>query len=63
LRHDYYQRWMRNPQVYLHGTKMPSFGNAEGKTPYKDVLGGDAAAEYGAIWQYLQAGEKIVPAP
>jgi mono/diheme cytochrome c family protein len=62
LRHDYFRRWMRNPQTYLPGTKMPSFGNAEGKTPYKDVLGGDAAAEYEAVWQYLLAGEKIVPA-
>ncbi len=62
LRHDYFRRWMRNPQVYLPGTKMPSFGNAEGKTPYKDILGGDAAAEYAAIWDYLRAGEKIVPA-
>ncbi len=62
LRHDYYRRWMRNPQAYLPGTKMPTFGNAEGKTPYKDVLGGDAAAEYEAIWQYLLAGDRIVPA-
>ena len=61
LRHDYFRRWMRNPQAYLPGTKMPSFGNAEGKTPYKDVLGGDAAAEYEAIWQYLLAGEHITP--
>jgi hypothetical protein len=62
LRHDYYRRWMRNPQVYLRGTKMPTFGNADGKTPYKDVLNGDAAAEYEAVWQYLLGGEKIVPA-
>ena len=62
LRHDYYRRWMRDPQTYLRGTKMPSFGNADGKTPYKDVLGGDAAAEYEAIWTYLLAGDRIVPA-
>ena len=62
LRHDYYARWMRNPQVYLPGTKMPTFGNGEGKTPYKEILGGDAAAEYEAIWSYLLGGEKIVPA-
>ena len=61
LRHDYYVRWMRNPQVYLPGTKMPAFGNAEGKTPYADVLGGDANAEYEAVWQYLLTGDKIVP--
>ena len=34
----------------------------EGKTPYTDILGGDATAEYEAIWQYLLAGDKIVPA-
>jgi mono/diheme cytochrome c family protein len=57
LRHEYFTRWMQNPQYYLPGTKMPSFG----QTAYKDVLNGDAAAEFEAIWQYLRAGEKIVP--
>jgi mono/diheme cytochrome c family protein len=61
LRHEYFTHWMRNPQYYLPGTKMPSFADVNGQTPYKDVLNGDAAAEYEAIWNYLRAGEKIVP--
>jgi cytochrome c2 len=61
LRHEYFTHWMRNPQYFLPGTKMPSFANADGKTPYKDVLDGDAAAEYEAIWNYLRAGESISP--
>ena len=62
LRHDYFTHWMRNPQHYLPGTKMPSFADADGNTAYKDILGGVAADQYEAIWQYLRAGEKIVPA-
>ncbi len=61
LRHEYFSHWMRNPQYYLPGTKMPSFANGDGQTPYKDVLGGDAAAEYEAIWNYLRAGDRIAP--
>jgi cytochrome c551/c552 len=62
LRHEYFTHWMRNPQHYLPGTKMPSFADADGNTAYKDIRGGAAAAQYEAIWQYLRAGEKIVPA-
>jgi hypothetical protein len=40
---------------------MPQFADADGKTAYKDVLGGDATQQFEAIWQYLRAGEKIVP--
>jgi cytochrome c551/c552 len=61
LRHDYFTHWMRDPQYFLPGTKMPSFANVDGQTPLKEVLGGDAAAEYEAIWNYLRAGEKIEP--
>jgi hypothetical protein len=61
LRHEYFTHWMRNPQYYLPGTKMPSFADVNGQTAFKDVLNGDAAAEYEAIWNYLRAGEKIVP--
>jgi mono/diheme cytochrome c family protein len=61
LRHDYFTHWMRNPQYYLPGTKMPSFADVNGQTPLKDVLNGDAAAEFDAVWNYLRAGEKIVP--
>jgi cbb3-type cytochrome oxidase cytochrome c subunit len=62
LRHEYFTHWMRNPQYYLPGTKMPSFADADGNTAYRDILGGDAARQYEAIWNYLLAGEKIAPA-
>ncbi len=62
LKHSYYTHWMRNPQYYLPGTKMPSFADADGNTPYKEVLNGVAADQYEAIWQYIQAGDHIVPA-
>jgi len=61
LRHEYFTHWMRNPQYYLPGTKMPNFADVNGQTPLKEVLNGDAAAEFEAIWNYLRAGEKIVP--
>jgi cytochrome c551/c552 len=61
LRHDYFTHWMRGPEYFLPGTKMPSFANVDGQTPLKEVLGGDAAAEYEAVWNYLRAGEKIEP--
>jgi mono/diheme cytochrome c family protein len=61
LRHEYFTHWMRNPQYYAPGTKMPSFANVDGQTAYKEILGGDAPAQYEAIWNYLRAGEKITP--
>ena len=61
LRHDYFTRWMRHPQSYIPGTKMPQFGDADGKTAYKNIMGGDADQQYQAIWNYLLAGAKITP--
>ncbi len=61
LRHDYYLRWMNQPTYFVPGTKMVGFGDVHGKTPYSDVLNGDAAAEFDAIWNYLLAGKDIVP--
>jgi mono/diheme cytochrome c family protein len=61
LRKDFYHRWMRNPQVFQPGTKMPTFPDAEGKTSFKDLFGGDAHSQFDAIWQYLRAGHEIVP--
>lgn len=61
LRQDYFTHWTRNPQYYLPGTKMPSYADANGQMPFKDILNGDAAASFEAIWNYLRAGEKIVP--
>ena len=61
LRHDYFTRWMRHPQSYIPGTKMPQFGDGDGKTAYKNILGGEADKQYQAIWNYLSTGSKITP--
>ncbi|HSV15824.1 MAG TPA: hypothetical protein VLI90_16295, partial [Tepidisphaeraceae bacterium] len=61
MRHDFFSRWIRHPQYYLPGTKMPQFSDANGRTAYKNVLGGDASQQYEAIWQYLRAGDQITP--
>jgi mono/diheme cytochrome c family protein len=59
LRKDYYDRWMRNPARMVPTTKMPAFGDAEGKTSLREVLDGDATKQFDAIWNYLEAGRKI----
>jgi len=61
MRHDFYTRWVRNPQRYEPGTRMPQYADAEGKTSFRDVFEGDAAKQFEAIWQYLRLGEKMQP--
>ena len=61
LRKEYYDRWMWNPIRVDPGTKMPQFGDFEGNTAIKDVLGGDAAKQYEAIWNYLLQGKDVKP--
>lgn len=52
LREGYYHRWMDDPPLISPGTKMPKY--AEGNvSPRADILGGDAAKQYEAIWHYL----------
>jgi mono/diheme cytochrome c family protein len=59
IRREYYDRWMRNPQRVIPNTKMPSFAKEDGKTALTDILEGDAAKQFDAIWNYLQAGREI----
>ncbi|HEX8522514.1 MAG TPA: c-type cytochrome [Tepidisphaeraceae bacterium] len=61
LRPDYFYRWMSKPQRVQPGTRMPDFADAEGKTALKNYFEGDADKQFMAIWNYLLAGEKIVP--
>ena len=53
LRKGYYSRWVLAPLRIDPETKMPKFADDEGNTPLSDVLGGKAAAQFDAIWQYL----------
>jgi len=63
LRHDYYLRWMHDPLRIDPTTKMPRFGDAQGKTGITAVFNGDAPKQYEAIWQYLLEGHQIQPPP
>lgn len=52
IRADYYHRWMDNPKSVTPATKMPSYSK-DGKSQRGDVLEGDAAKQFEAIWQYI----------
>ncbi len=53
LRHEYFTRWLADPPRLDPDAKMPRYADNKGKTAFKEVLGGDAAAQFEAIWQYL----------
>lgn len=56
LRHEWYVRWIDNPLSVTPSTKMPRYGDKEGKTP-RPEFNQDAAQQFDAIWQYLQKPE------
>jgi mono/diheme cytochrome c family protein len=60
LGHDYYNRWIHDPQRIDPNTKMPRFDDGEGKTGLP-TFDNDSQKQFDAIWQYLLAGEKIKP--
>ncbi len=53
LRHEYYTRWLADPPRLDPDSRMPKYADAKGKTAFTEVLGGDAARQFEAIWQYL----------
>jgi cytochrome c2 len=53
LRHEYYSRWLLDPPRIDPDARMSRYADAKGKTPFTDVLGGDAAKQFEAIWQHL----------
>jgi mono/diheme cytochrome c family protein len=53
LRKAYFIRWTLAPLRIDPETKMPKFADDDGKTPLSDVLEGNAAAQFEAIWHYL----------
>lgn len=54
LRKGYYQRWMLAPLRIDPETKMPRFSEDGVTTQRADVLGGKAADQFDAVWQYLR---------
>lgn len=57
----WYHRWMKDPQRIQPGTRMPTVF-LEGKSPFKEILGGDPARQRDAIWSYLAVASSL-PAP
>ena len=53
LRHEYYLRWMLNPQRAEPTTPMTKFSNDHKKTAVK-AFDGDAAKQFNAIWDYMK---------
>jgi hypothetical protein len=57
LRHDWFHRYMLNPQAYRPGTRMPAAWPF-GQTTIRDVLDGDTGKQLHAVWIYLSDGGK-----
>ena len=53
LRHEYYTRWLADPTRLDPDARMPKYADNTGKTAFTDVLGGKAADQFEAIWQFL----------
>lgn len=53
LRKEYYTRWLLDPLRIDADARMPKYADAKGKTAFTEVLGGDAARQFEAIWHYL----------
>lgn len=57
LQHDWFYRYLLDPQKLRPGTRMPTAWT-NGMTVLPDVLGGSAAQQMESIWVYLQDGGK-----
>src|SRR5262249_22736901 len=55
VRHDWYVRWMHNPQRIAPGTRMPQ-NFIDGKALLTTVYNGDGDKQIDALWSYLALG-------
>lgn len=53
LRRGYFDRFLRDPQRILPGSKMPQFVDEDGYTALYDIMGGEAKRQFEAIWHFL----------
>ena len=54
LRKEYYMRWLLDPLRIDPDARMPKYADSKGKTAFGDVLDGDAAKQFDAIWNYFR---------
>ena len=57
LRRDWFLRYMKDPQRYRPGTRMPNAW-PENKSQKPEILQGDVDQQILAIWEYLKSGKK-----
>lgn len=55
LRRPFFDRWMLNPNRVVPEARMPQFADDEGRSPFGDILEGDARRQFAVIWQYLRS--------
>jgi len=53
LRKSYFTRWMADPPRIDADSRMPKYADAKGKTAFGDVLDGDAAKQFEAVWEWM----------
>jgi cytochrome c551/c552 len=58
VRHDWYLRWLEQPQRIQPGTRMPAVF-ADGKSLLDKVLDGKAETQADAMWAYLSLGPAL----
>lgn len=62
LREDWFHRYLRDPQKYRPGTRMPA-SFPDGISVLKSIADGNPGYQIDAMWQYLRDGEKAkIPA-
>lgn len=59
LNEDWFIRYLKNPELYHPGTRMPGFWPFN-RSAATDLLNGDADLQIRAIWDYLSQGEGAV---
>ena len=61
LRHEWFRRYVLNPQEFRPGTRMPAAW-PNGQSFLRKTLDGKAETQIEAVWQYLADGDKaLVP--
>ncbi|MDR3634293.1 MAG: PA14 domain-containing protein [Isosphaeraceae bacterium] len=55
LRHDWFHRYLRNPQAFRPGTRMPAAW-PDGMSLLPKVFGGDTSQQIESIWRFLSDG-------
>ena len=57
LKEDWFRSYVRNPQAFRKGTRMPAAWPHE-ESSLKDLLGGASAKQIVAVWKYLGDGRR-----